>query len=108
MREKETISLERAVSQASAAAANNILAFDRGRITVGAAADVIVFDEEKFLSLQVDKDGLRMGNVFLSFEAADMVLFPLVEQAPLRWPPELPASEQPKERHKQGNLFEGE
>lgn len=49
VREKESITLERAVSQASAAAANNILAFDRGRITVGAAADVIVFDEGKFL-----------------------------------------------------------
>ncbi|WP_254509829.1 serine hydrolase [Anatilimnocola floriformis] len=48
IREQQTISLERAISQASAAAANNILAFDRGRITEGAAADVIVFDYDKF------------------------------------------------------------
>ena len=47
--EQQTISLEGAISQASAAAANNILAFDRGRLTVGAAADVIVFDYEKFV-----------------------------------------------------------
>ncbi len=38
------ISLERAVAQASAAAANDVLAFDRGRIAEGLAADVIVFD----------------------------------------------------------------
>lgn len=66
------------------------------------------FDDEKFLSLQVDKDGLRMGNVFLSFEAADIVLFPVVEQAPFRWPAKLPTSEQPKDRHQQGMLFDGE
>lgn len=48
VREQNTIPLERAVSQAAAAAANNILAFDRGRLTVGAAADVIVFDYERF------------------------------------------------------------
>lgn len=48
VREQRTISLERAVSQATAAAANNILAFDRGRLTIGAAADVIVFDFDRF------------------------------------------------------------
>lgn len=41
------ISLERAVAQASAAAANDVLAYDRGRIAVGLAADVIVFDYDK-------------------------------------------------------------
>ena len=41
------ISLERAVAQASAAAANDVLAYDRGRIAIGLAADVIVFDYEK-------------------------------------------------------------
>lgn len=41
------ISLERAVAQASAAAANDVLAYDRGRISEGLAADVIVFDYEK-------------------------------------------------------------
>lgn len=46
VRELGAITLERAVSQASAAAANNVLAYDRGRIAVGLAADVIVFDYE--------------------------------------------------------------
>ncbi len=48
VREQKTISLERAVAQASAAAANNICAYDRGRITIGSAADIIVFDESRF------------------------------------------------------------
>jgi N-acyl-D-aspartate/D-glutamate deacylase len=47
VRELGAISLERAVAQASAAGANNVLAYDRGRIAVGQAADVIVFDYEK-------------------------------------------------------------
>lgn len=48
VRGKQTISLERAVAQASAHATNKVLVFDRGRITTGSAADVIVFDYEKF------------------------------------------------------------
>ena len=48
VREQQTISMERFVSQASATAANDIGAFDRGRIMVGAAADIIVFDFAKF------------------------------------------------------------
>ncbi len=47
VRDLGAISLERAVAQASAAAANNVLAYDRGRIAIGLAADVIVFDYEK-------------------------------------------------------------
>jgi N-acyl-D-amino-acid deacylase len=47
VRDLGAISLEGAVAQASAAAANNILARDRGRIAEGLAADVIVFDYEK-------------------------------------------------------------
>ena len=46
VRDLGAISLERAVAQASAAAANDILAVDRGRIAVGLPADVIVFDYE--------------------------------------------------------------
>lgn len=46
VRKLGAISLERAVAQATAAAANNILAYDRGRISIGLAADVIVFDYE--------------------------------------------------------------
>ena len=44
VRDLGAISLERAVAQASAAAANNVLAYDRGRIAEGLAADLIVFD----------------------------------------------------------------
>ncbi len=44
VRELGAIPLERAVAQASAAAANNILARDRGRIAEGLAADIVVFD----------------------------------------------------------------
>lgn len=44
VRDFGAISLERAVAQASAAAANKVLAYDRGRIAVGLAADIIVFD----------------------------------------------------------------
>ncbi len=46
VRDLGVISLERAVAQASAAAANNVMAYDRGRIAVGLAADVIVFDDQ--------------------------------------------------------------
>ena len=46
VRDLGAISLERAVAQASAAAANNVLVYDRGRIAEGLAADVIVFDYE--------------------------------------------------------------
>jgi hypothetical protein len=51
------------------------------------------FVEEKFMSLQVDESGLHIGNVFLSFDALDMVLFPNVGQAPEQWPAKLPESE---------------
>jgi N-acyl-D-amino-acid deacylase len=44
VRELAAVSLEQAVSQATAAAANNILAYDRGRIAEGLAADIVVFD----------------------------------------------------------------
>lgn len=48
VRDQGVISLERAVAQASAVAANEIMAFDRGRIAIGLAADVIVFDYDRF------------------------------------------------------------
>jgi N-acyl-D-amino-acid deacylase len=47
VRELGAMSLERAVAQASATAANAIMAYDRGRIAEGLAADVIVFDFEQ-------------------------------------------------------------
>lgn len=40
-------SLERAVSQASAVAANELLAYDRGRIAIGQAADLVLLDFEQ-------------------------------------------------------------
>ncbi|HUE74771.1 MAG TPA: D-aminoacylase [Pirellulaceae bacterium] len=47
VRDLGALTLERAVAQASAAAANDILARDRGRISEGLAADVIAFDYEQ-------------------------------------------------------------
>jgi N-acyl-D-amino-acid deacylase len=47
VRELGAIPLERAVAQASAAAANNILARDRGRLAEGLAADIVVFDDRQ-------------------------------------------------------------
>ena len=47
VRDLGAMSLERAVAQASAAAANAIMAYDRGRIAEGLAADIIVFDYDQ-------------------------------------------------------------
>jgi N-acyl-D-amino-acid deacylase len=44
VRDLGAISLERAFAQGSAAAANQLFAYDRGRIAEGLAADIIVFD----------------------------------------------------------------
>jgi N-acyl-D-amino-acid deacylase len=44
VRDLGAISLERAFAQGSAAAANQVFAYDRGRIAEGLAADIIVFD----------------------------------------------------------------
>lgn len=44
VREMKAISLEKAVAQASAGGANAVMAYDRGRIAVGLAADIVVFD----------------------------------------------------------------
>jgi N-acyl-D-amino-acid deacylase len=44
VRDLGVISLERAVAQGSAAAANAVMAYDRGRIAAGLAADLIIFD----------------------------------------------------------------
>jgi N-acyl-D-amino-acid deacylase len=46
VRDLGAISVERAIAQASAVAANDVLAYDRGRIAEGLAADVIVFNYE--------------------------------------------------------------
>lgn len=44
VRDLGVISLERAIAGASAVAANEIMAYDRGRLSVGLAADLVVFD----------------------------------------------------------------
>ncbi|MFO0870839.1 MAG: serine hydrolase [Pirellulales bacterium] len=46
VRDRQVVSLERAVAQASAVAANEVLAYDRGRIAPGLAADLVVFDPQ--------------------------------------------------------------
>jgi len=47
VRDLGVLSLERAVAQASAVAANDVMAYDRGRIAEGLAADLIVFDYQE-------------------------------------------------------------
>jgi N-acyl-D-amino-acid deacylase len=47
VRDLGVLSLERAIAQATAVAANDVMAFDRGRIAVGLAADIVAFDYEK-------------------------------------------------------------
>jgi N-acyl-D-amino-acid deacylase len=47
VRELGAISLERAIAQASAAAANAVMAHDRGRLAEGLGADIIVFDYDQ-------------------------------------------------------------
>lgn len=65
VRERQTLSLERAVSQASAVAANEVMAYDRGRLAVGLAADLAIFDSMKivdratFSSPQSLAEGMR-------------------------------------------------
>lgn len=44
VRDLGVISLERCVAGASAVAANEVMAYDRGRIAIGLAADVVIFD----------------------------------------------------------------
>ncbi len=44
VRDLGAISLEQAIAKASASAANKVMAYDRGRISEGLAADIIVFD----------------------------------------------------------------
>ncbi|MEZ6132267.1 MAG: serine hydrolase [Planctomycetaceae bacterium] len=65
VRDLGVISLEQAVAQASAAAANDVLAYDRGRIAVGLAADIIAFDYDRlkdnadFVNPHAVSDGMK-------------------------------------------------
>lgn len=63
VRQFGAISLERAVAQASAAAANNVMAYDRGRIAEGLAADLLVFDYEQLAERATfaQPDAVAMG-----------------------------------------------
>jgi N-acyl-D-amino-acid deacylase len=45
VRDLGIISLERAVSQMTAVAANEVFCYDRGRLSPGLAADIVLFDE---------------------------------------------------------------
>jgi N-acyl-D-amino-acid deacylase len=49
VRDLGVISLEQAVSQASACAANDVMAYDRGRVAQGLAADLIVFNYDELV-----------------------------------------------------------
>ncbi len=51
VREEKVISVEAAVRKMSSLAANRLRLFDRGRIAVGLAADLVVFDPEKVRDL---------------------------------------------------------
>lgn len=65
VRDLGAIPLERAVAQASASAANKVLAYDRGRISIGQAADIIAFDYEQltdnadFVNPHAISDGMK-------------------------------------------------
>ena len=61
VRELGILSLEQAVSQASAVAANEIMAYDRGRIAVGLAADIVIFDEDRFIDLATFREPQRQA-----------------------------------------------
>ncbi|MCH7988790.1 MAG: amidohydrolase family protein, partial [Planctomycetes bacterium] len=47
VRDLGVISLEQAIAKMSAVAANEVFAYDRGRIALGLAADIVVFDFER-------------------------------------------------------------
>ena len=47
VRELEIVSLERAIARMTSVAANDLKLYDRGRITPGAAADLVVFDADR-------------------------------------------------------------
>lgn len=51
VRDFGVISLERAIAQASATAANHVKIDDRGRITAGSAADMVIFDPQEINDL---------------------------------------------------------
>jgi len=51
VRELGVLSLEAAVQRATSFAANEIGAYDRGRLSPGLAADIVVFDPPPFVTV---------------------------------------------------------
>lgn len=49
VRDLGALTIEQAICQASATAANSVMVYDRGRISVGLAADLIVFNEHDLM-----------------------------------------------------------
>jgi N-acyl-D-amino-acid deacylase len=47
VREQKVLSLEQAISQMTSVAANEVLLYDRGRISPGLPADLVIFDPER-------------------------------------------------------------
>lgn len=48
---------------------------------------------EKFIAFQLTAEGLRVADVMMPWDSADMVLFPDVKTAPKSWPPDFPDRE---------------
>jgi len=61
VRDRGATSLERAIAQASAVAANDVMAYDRGRIAEGLAADIVAFDYEKVADQATFAEPLRLS-----------------------------------------------
>lgn len=61
---------------------------------------------EKFLTFQVDSNALVFADVRMPFETNDMVLYTNPAEAPMTFPPPLPASEMAVEQPRQRTLFD--
>lgn len=68
VREFGVMTLEEAIHKMTAAAANEILAFDRGRLAPGLAADIVVFDAERI------RDRATFGQPTLPSEGVSLVV----------------------------------
>ncbi|MGH7127187.1 MAG: serine hydrolase, partial [Planctomycetaceae bacterium] len=67
VRDLGAISLEQAIAQAASVAANELMAFDRGRIAPGLAADIVVFDYDRLTdrATLADPDRPSEGMVYV-------------------------------------------
>lgn len=64
--------------------------------------------DRPFMTFQVDKDGLVFADVRMPFETNDMVLYTNPAEAPMTYPPPLPAKEMVIEKPHQSSLFQEE